>query len=151
MLTINSQSTLVALMLKKNPVGWLCAITRQDYAFVKYMAMLEEQNKDLIPYYLIVIMDDETYINVHGDLEQYLMVGRISKNQTDGYVPSSVETPVIFAGYRNGLNLWIEPSRHTWKRSQTCIHNTTICHNVKDPNDMKRLYTESESNRTNSF
>ena len=316
---------------KKNSVGWLCAQKRFHYAFVKYMAMLEE-NKDLIPDYLI-IMDDDTYINVH-DLEQYLMnMDGISKNKTDGYVPSSVETPVIFAGcrvrapsneisfsfpfggwgiylskgtlkkwlepmdcdskqsdhhelcrryttsfvnnatdttnitigegkyFQNGMNLnqvfmryiqeqeyyclhgdwfygyianYLNMSRHVipgtgqfptvgygghrakdfddnhfdfnrlhtimgseqyvnpeglclygnngpdkyneegmekevhfyiptnhavlrtrhrkkWKRSQTCIHNTTICHYIKDPNDMKRLYTESESNRTNSF
>ena len=41
--------------------------------------------------------------------------------------------------------------RKLWRNSQECIYNTTICHYVKDPNDMKRLYTESENHRRNSF
>ncbi|GFH57827.1 hypothetical protein CTEN210_14303 [Chaetoceros tenuissimus] len=84
------------LQEKKNPTGWICAQKRFHSAFVKYMAMLEE-HEDLIPDYLM-IMDEDTYINVH-DLEKYLITSDMS-DKNDGYVPSSSETPVMFAGCR---------------------------------------------------
>ena len=37
------------------------------------------------------------------------------------------------------------------RNSQKCIYHTTICNYVKDPDYMKRLSTESENHRRNSF
>lgn len=38
--------------------------------------------------------------------------------------------------------------RKPWRNSQECIYNTTICHYVKDPENMKQLYIEAEKYRT---
>ncbi|GFH44534.1 hypothetical protein CTEN210_01008 [Chaetoceros tenuissimus] len=38
--------------------------------------------------------------------------------------------------------------RKPWRNSQKCIHNTTICHYVKDPENMKQLYIEAEKHRS---
>lgn len=79
------------LRAKENLEGWFCAIKRQDYSFVKYMELLNESD---IPYpnYLMII-DDDTYLNIHH-LENYLL-----KSVDNSNVPKSTE-PVIFAGCR---------------------------------------------------
>lgn len=35
-------------------------------------------------------------------------------------------------------------SRKNWKSSQSCIYNTTICHNVKDTETMKKLFQQAK-------
>ncbi|GFH44535.1 hypothetical protein CTEN210_01009 [Chaetoceros tenuissimus] len=38
-----------------------------------------------------------------------------------------------------------------WKTSQECVYNATICHYLKNPDHMKRLYEEAESQKIKSF
>ncbi|GFH44532.1 hypothetical protein CTEN210_01006 [Chaetoceros tenuissimus] len=92
---------------------------------------------------LHTIMGSETYVYPEGlclygnnGPDKYNKEGQVK--EVHFYIPTKHE--VLKPRHRKG-----------WKRSQTCIHNTTICHYVKNPDDMKRLHTESDSHRTNSF
>ncbi|GFH61495.1 hypothetical protein CTEN210_17971 [Chaetoceros tenuissimus] len=136
------------LKQKKNPIGWLCAINRADYAFIKYMELLQKSNA-AIPDYLMII-DDDTFINMN-QLYSYF----ISNSDEDGYVPKS-STPVIFAGCRvraavhqirftfphGGLGIYL--SRGALKKWMMPIH----CNDTKnlDHVELCRRYTTNPTN-----
>lgn len=87
---------------------------------------------------LHTIMGSEIYNVPQGQCLYGNNVGNVNREEKEVHHYIPVQTNI-----RKG-------SRRGWKSSQNCIYNTTICHNVKDIETMKKLFHDAKLNNLQS-